>query len=199
MSVVPKPVCSTSWTPTNRPFSRIHADFFFFESKTYFLVVDSYTKWLEVDIMRNGTDANKVIKKFTAIFARFGLPDVLVTDGGPPFNSSHFVKFMERQGIRVMKSPPYNPSSNGQAERMVRLVKDVLKKFLLDPLIKSLDDDDRLTYFLANYRNTCSSSDERFPTEKLLSYRPKTLVDLLNPRHSYKDFLVRKDLSPSSK
>ncbi|XP_055534391.1 uncharacterized protein LOC129723915 [Wyeomyia smithii] len=31
-----------------------------------------------------------------------------------------------------MKSPPYNPSSNGQAERSVRIVKDVLKKFLFD-------------------------------------------------------------------
>ncbi|XP_062714735.1 uncharacterized protein K02A2.6-like isoform X1 [Aedes albopictus] len=195
MSVVPKPICSTSWIPTNRPFSRIHADFFFLESKTYLLVVDSYTKWLEVELMKYGTDASKVIKKFSAIFSRFGLPDVLVTDGGPPFNSSHFVKFMERQGIKVMKSPPYNPSSNGQAERMVRLVKDVLKKFLLDPLTKSLDDDDRLTYFLANYRNTCSASDDRFPSEKLLSYKPKTLVDLLHPRRRYNDCLVSKDSS----
>lgn len=93
---------------------------------TFLLVVGSHTKWLEVEIMKYGTDANKVIRKFTAIFARFGLPDVLVTDGGPPFNSGYFVAFMERQGIKVMKSPSYNPSSNVHAEKMVRLVKDVL-------------------------------------------------------------------------
>lgn len=51
--------------------------------------------WLEVEIMKEGTDANKVIKKFTATFA-----------GGPPFNSGYFITFMERQGIKVMKSPP---------------------------------------------------------------------------------------------
>ncbi|XP_062536041.1 uncharacterized protein K02A2.6-like isoform X2 [Armigeres subalbatus] len=189
MSLVPKSVCNSSWIPTNRPFSRIHADFFFLESKTYLLVVDSYTKWLEVEIMKYGTDAKRVIKKFTVIFARFGLPDVLVTDGGPPFNSSQFVTFMQRQGIKVLKSPPYNPSSNGQAERMVRLVKEVLKRFLLDPLTKSLDDDDKITYFLANYRNTCTASDERVPSEKLLCFKPKSLLDLLHPRRGYKNSL----------
>lgn len=187
-AVVPKPVCNSSWIPTTRPFSRIHADFFFLESKTYLLVVDSYTKWLEVEIMKYGTDAHKVIKKFTAIFARFGLPDVLVTDGGPPFNSTHFCSFMERQGIKVMKSPPYNPSSNGQAERMVRVVKEVLKKFMLDPMTRSLDIEDRLTLFLANYRNTCSS-DERFPSERMFSFKPKILIDLLHPKNQYKEHL----------
>ena len=187
-AVIPTQVCNTSWTPTNRPFSRIHADFFYFDSRTYLLVVDSYSKWLEIEVMKYGTDANKVIKKFLVIFARFGLPDVLVTDGGPPFNSSHFCSFMQRQGINVMKSPPYNPSSNGQAERMVRVVKEVLKKFMLDPDIRSLDVEDRITLFLTNYRNTCSS-DNRFPSEKLLNFKPKVLIDLLHPKSNYKEHL----------
>lgn len=187
-AIHPKIICNTSWTPTTRPFSRIHADFFFFESKTYLLVVDSFSKWLEIEIMKYGTDASKVIKKFTTIFARFGIPDVLVTDGGPPFNSNQFCSFMKRQGIRVMKSPPYNPSSNGQAERMVRVVKEVLKRFILDPQTRSLDIEDRINLFLINYRNTCSS-DDRYPSEKLFSFRPKILVDLLHPKRSYKEFL----------
>lgn len=187
-SVVPKTGCNSSWTPTTRPFSRIHADFFFLESRTYLIIVDSYTKWLEIEIMKNGTDANKVIKKFTVIFARFGLPDVLVTDGGPPFNSSQFCSFMERQGIKVMKSPPYNPSSNGQAERMVKVAKEVLKKFMLDPETRSLDIEDRLTLFLANYRNTCSI-DDKFPSEKMFSFKPKMLIDLLHPKSHYKNHL----------
>ncbi|XP_062698443.1 uncharacterized protein K02A2.6-like [Aedes albopictus] len=187
-AVVPKPESNSSWMLTTRPFSRIHADFFYFDSKTYLLVVDSHTKWLEIELMKYGTDAGKVIKKFTAIFARFGLPDVLVTDGGPPFNSSQFTTFMERQGIKVMKSPPYNPSSNGQAERMVRVAKDVFKKFLLEPETRSLDTEDRITYFLMNYRNTCNS-DDKFPSEKMLSFKPKTLIDLVHPKRQYKHYL----------
>lgn len=78
--------------------------------------------------MKYGTDSEKVIKQFIEFFARFGLADVVVTDNGPPFNSKHFISFMERQGIQVFKSPPYHPQSNGQAERLVRVSKEVLKK-----------------------------------------------------------------------
>ncbi|XP_062560915.1 uncharacterized protein LOC134225128 isoform X2 [Armigeres subalbatus] len=131
-----------------------------------------------------------LIASVNAFFSRFGLPDVLVTDGGPPFNAHQFISFMERQGIKVLKSPPYNPSSNGQAERMVRTAKDVFKKFLLDPLTKSLEIEERILYFLSNYRNTGSSVDGMFPSEKIFCFKPKTLTDLLHPKKSYKNQLI---------
>lgn len=189
MAVVAKNSTQTSWIPTNRPFSRIHADFFYFQQKLFLVVVDSHSKWLEVDYMRYGTDATKVKSKFMAIFARFGLPDVIVTDGGPPFNSKYLIDFWSQQGIQVLKSPPYHPSSNGQAERMVRTVKEVLKKFLLDPELKGLDIEDQISYFLFNYRNICSE-DNRFPSEKLLKFTPKTTLDLVNPKSSFKKHLT---------
>lgn len=190
MNAVPKPASYSRWIPTKKPFSRLHADFFYFERKIFLVVVDSFTKWIELEYMRNGTDHKKVIKVLLSIFARFGLPDVLVTDGGPPFNSDHFVKFFERQGVRVMKSPPYHPESNGQAERTVRLVKDVLKKFLLDHEIRRLDTDEQISYFLFNYRNICLENDGEFPSERLLSYKPKTLLDLINPKTNFKNNLT---------
>lgn len=96
-----------------RPSSRIHIDFFFY----FLLVVESYSKWLEIIWMKKETKCNQVLTKLVEIFARFGLPDVLDSDGGPPFNSHSFKKFLERQGIIVLKSQPYHPSSNGQAEK----------------------------------------------------------------------------------
>lgn len=67
--------------------------------------------------MRKGTDCNQVLTKLVELFARFDLPNVLVSDGGPPFNSHQFKQCLERQGIVVLKSPSYHPSSNGQAEK----------------------------------------------------------------------------------
>lgn len=123
--------------------------------------------------------------KLVSFFARFGLPDVIVSDNGPPFSSYNFVNFLERQGVRVMKSPPYNPSSNGQAERFVRTVKEVLKCFLLEPEVAELDLEDQMNLFLFNFRNTLTS-DGFLPSEKIFRYSPKTILDLINPKKQYK-------------
>lgn len=141
----------------------------------------------EIEHMKQGTHCNKVLKKLVCFFARFGLPDVLVSDNGPPFNSHNFVNFLERQGIRVMKSPPYNPASNGQAERLVRTVKEVLKCFLLEPEVAILDLEDQINLFLFNFRNNNLSKDGRFPSEKIFCYKPKTVLDLINPKKHYKN------------
>lgn len=129
--------------------------------------------------MRTGTDAAKVIKKFSNFFARFGLPDVVVTDNGPPFNSQCFIHFLKRQGTQVLKSPPYHPQSNGQAERLVRVAKDVVKKFLLDPDMRHLDMQDRLDYFLFNYRNTCLNPGGDCPSERVFFF-VKPFICLIN-------------------
>lgn len=198
MNSVTRPAAYSSWIPTSKPFSRVHADFFHLDHKTFLVIVDSYSKWIELEYMRTSTDSRHVIKVFLNVFARYGLPDVLVTDGGPPFNSADFVNFFERQGVKMMKSPPYHPESNGQAERMVRVVKDVFKKFLIDPEIKKLDTDLQISYFLLNYRNTCLEDGGNFPSERLLSYKPKTLLDLINPKYNFKHNLqvMHDDASP---
>lgn len=108
MMVIPKQKIESKWTPTCRPFSRVHIDFFYFSQYRFLLIVDSFTKWLEIEWMKKGTDCDKVLKRLVAFFARFGLPDVLVSDGGPPFNSYPFTEFLKKQGINVLKSPPSN-------------------------------------------------------------------------------------------
>lgn len=148
--------------------------------------------------MSNGTNCDKVLKKLVSLFARYGLPDVLVSDGGPPFNAYGFVDFLKRQGINVLKSPPYNPSSNGQAERLVRTVKDVLKKFITDPEFSHLDVEDQINLFLINYRNNCLNIDGNYPSQRIFCYKPKTMLDLLNPKAHYKKFLKEAEVHDGS-
>lgn len=68
--------------------------------------------------------------KLKEIFSVIGLPAELVSDNGSPFNSTDFNKFCVANGIKVIKSPPYHPQSNGIAERGVQTVKKGLDKFV---------------------------------------------------------------------
>ncbi|UYV71990.1 K02A2.6-like, partial [Cordylochernes scorpioides] len=69
-----------------------------------------------------------IIGHLREIFARFGLPEILVTDNGRQFVSSEFEEFTTMNGIRHTKTSPYNPSTNGLAERYVREFKNSLRK-----------------------------------------------------------------------
>lgn len=66
-------------------------------------------------VMRS-TDAQSVIDVLVALFLVFGYCDSIVSDNGPPFGSEMFGSWAKWLGIKLIKSPSYNPESNGQAE-----------------------------------------------------------------------------------
>lgn len=88
------------WLYSSQPWSRLHLDFLGpLKGKMYLVIVDSSSKWIEC-IEMEPTTAEQVIKVLRAIFARFGLPVEVVSDQGPPFTSTEFSSFLEKNGIR---------------------------------------------------------------------------------------------------
>lgn len=76
----------------------------------------------------------------------------------------------------------------------------MLKKFLVDPEMKALDFQDKLDYFLFNYRNSCLTADATHPADKVFAYKPKTLIDLINPNLNKRNRqVVTKEEDKSSK
>ncbi|XP_062588415.1 uncharacterized protein K02A2.6-like [Saccostrea cucullata] len=88
--------------------------------------MDAYSKGLEVIVMKNIT-TRTTIDKLRSVFATHGLPEVIVSDNGPPFTSKEFEQFIAKNGIQHIKTP-YHPSSNGCAERAVQTFKTAIKK-----------------------------------------------------------------------
>ena len=120
------PLCSWQW-PT-RPWSRLHIDFAGpMDNLTYLVIIDAHSKWIEVFKM-NSTTAIATIEVLRTVFARFGIPESIVSDNGLQFTSSEFTEFCELNGIRHVRVPPYHPSSNGLAERAVQTFKKGFKK-----------------------------------------------------------------------
>ncbi|XP_050063224.1 uncharacterized protein K02A2.6-like [Aphis gossypii] len=59
--------------------------------KSYLVVIDYYSRWLEVVKLKSKT-SGEVIKKLKKIFSRFGIPKIIIADNNP-FNSLEFKTF----------------------------------------------------------------------------------------------------------
>lgn len=161
-----------SWKATNFPFERIHLDHFHFQSKIYLVIVDAYSNWVHVE--HNSKENSECVllslKKFCAIF---GLPKIIVTDNGTSFVSTSFEHFCKVNLIEHKTSPQYHPQSNGIAERYVGIVKQNLKKYLLENK-SSLSIESQIQNFLFKSHVT-PMSDNISPADKVFKYKPITL------------------------
>ncbi|GBO10557.1 hypothetical protein AVEN_190260-1 [Araneus ventricosus] len=117
----------------------------------FFLLVDSFSKWLEVKRLSSAT-SSATIKVMREIFATHGIPDSVASDNGSQYTSEEFQNFLSKNGIRHILVAPYHPSSNGQAERVDQTTKDTLKRII------SGDWNQRLTSFLLTQHTTPSAT-----------------------------------------
>ena len=100
---------------------------FEWEGQEFFLVVDYFSRYCEIGVLRKST-SQEVINHLKAIFARHGIPETVISDNGPQYSSAEFAKFAEDWGFTHITNSPKYPQSNGEAERMVQTTKNLLTK-----------------------------------------------------------------------
>ncbi|KRY56479.1 Uncharacterized protein T03_3767, partial [Trichinella britovi] len=124
----PAKVAVKPWEVADKPWKRIRVDFAGpVNGKMFLIVVDAHSKWPEVLHMPHIT-TEQTIESLKTVFARFGFPEVLVSDNGTQFTSTEFTIFCPENGIRHVTSAPYHAQSNGQVERFIDTFKRALKK-----------------------------------------------------------------------
>ena len=171
----PPPAPLHPWSWPTRPWARLHIDYAGpFEGKMLLVVVDAHSEWIEVFPSTNATSST-VISCLRPLFARFGIPETIVSDNGSCFVSEEFEHFLGANGIKHYTSAPYHPSSNGLAERVVQIVKRGLRKESEGDLNL------RLSKTLLNYLLAPQSTTGVSPSELLLGRRIRTRLDLLKP------------------
>ena len=134
------------WKWPAKPWERIHIDFFEKGKFNFLIVVDGYSKWLEVIPMGSMTSLKTI--EVLHSFARYGIPEEVVSDNGPQLASEEFAQFLKQNGVKFTQVPPYHPASNAVAERSVQTAKMVLTKQVLEGKANSLSLEHRLANFL---------------------------------------------------
>lgn len=166
-----------SWNIPDGPWERVHVDFAGpFQGKQWFILVDAFSKWVEVIPMKKIT-SERLINKLRELFARYGVPKQLVSDNGPSFTSNEFQQFMNGNGVRHIRSTPYHPKTNGLAERFVRTFKQRFLSTKYDEVSESL----KLQRFLICYRNTPHKTTGKCPAELFLGRRLPEKLDRIKP------------------
>ena len=171
----PKKVPLLLWPWATSPWERIHVDFLEVKGQNFLLVVDSYSKWLEVFPM-NRTTSSDTIEILRTLFARYGMPLHLVSDNGPQFISAEFKEFLHRNQVKHTLCPPYHPASNGLAEKYVQTFKRMFGKLDTKYSLQH-----RVSKVLFNYRNIPHSTTGISPGELFLKRSPRTPLSLVKP------------------
>ena len=109
-----------------------------------------------------------MVKKTKSIFARFGIPQVLVSDNGPQFVSKEFSSFMEQWGVDHVVSSPHHQQGNGKVESAVKTAKHLMKK-----TIAAGED---LWLAILEWRNIPTAGMATSPAQRMLARQTRTTV-----------------------
>ena len=179
------------------PWTTVHVDFYgpLPTSEYLLVVVDRYSRFPEVEIVHS-TRASTVIPKLDKIFSVHGIPDIIISDNGPPFNGDEYTRYTRALGIEAKFSTPYWPQGNATVERFMQ----PLGKALKTAQVEGRPWKQELNRFLLQYRTTPHCTTGVPPSELLFNRTVKGKIPVITRkivinRHkdARKNELIRKE------
>ncbi|VDH89859.1 Hypothetical predicted protein [Mytilus galloprovincialis] len=152
-----------------------------------FVVVDYYSRWQEVAILKSVT-TDKIIRSLDMMFSHHGIPISLKTDNGPQFTSKEFYNYLSENGVIHNRSTPYWPQANGEVERQNR----TLLKAFRTANAENRDWRKEIPKFLLAYRSTPHSTTGKSPAELLFNRKIRTKLPEINAENEKDDADTRR-------
>lgn len=128
------------------PWYKIGMDIFELYGENYLLLVDYYSKYVEVENLHRNLTARNVIEKLKSIFSRQGIPAVIITDSGTQLISKEMNQFASEWKFKIIPCSPHHQNANGLAERSIQTIKRLIKK--------TMEEKGDIHLALLTYRNT---------------------------------------------
>ncbi|KAL2083767.1 hypothetical protein ACEWY4_021540 [Coilia grayii] len=100
------------------------------KANSYLLVVvDYYSKWVEMFPLRDSTTSRLIKILREEIFTRWGVPKFLVSDRGPQFTASLLTTLCKTWGVVQKLTTSYHPQTN-MTERFNRTIKTMIASYV---------------------------------------------------------------------
>jgi hypothetical protein len=145
------------------------------------VVVDRLTKLAHFIPCTTKCSALDVAKMFhDNIFRLHGIPKEIISDRDPRFTSKFWEQLCHHLGTQRNMSTPYHPQSDGQTERMNRVLEEMLRHFVTP---YQTDWVSHLTNCEFAINNAVQESTGFSPFYLTYGYHPLTPATMLNPSH----------------
>ncbi|KAK3283512.1 hypothetical protein CYMTET_8791 [Cymbomonas tetramitiformis] len=135
------------------------------------------TKMVHVIPMNFGDSSAAVVARiyFDSVWRLHGAPMKIVSDRDPRFQDAFWQELMRLMGVKVARTTPYNPRSDGQAEHSNRVIEDMLRSFV----DANVEDWDLFTTNVEFAINDSRSESTGFtPFELVFGFSPLSQLDL---------------------
>ena len=138
----------------------------------YILVtIDQRSRHPEV-VLVSSSSADQLLLSLDRILSSYGLPEVIITDNGPPFNSQAVKDYMLSHAIKHRRITPSWPQANAEAERFMQSLKEILKAAYIEKVEWR-----RAVYeFLSQYRHTPHCTTKIFPSEMMFNRKVRHII-----------------------
>ncbi|CAG2232155.1 unnamed protein product [Mytilus edulis] len=153
----------------SRPWAKIGTDLFTLSGNDYLITVDYYSSFFEVDRLYD-TSSKTVINKLKQHFARWGIPETVISDNGPQYSSEQFKQFSKQWDFQHKTSSLGHAQSNGKVENAVKTAKRLMRK------AKKSNSDPYIA--LLNFRNTPQQVTKYSPVQQMINRRTRTLLPM---------------------
>lgn len=167
------------------PWQTLGLDLFMFKGSEYLLVIDYFSKYVEVAKLTS-TDSRTIVAILKSLFARFGIPNIIFSDNGPQLDCEEMKKFAKEWNFKHQTSSPYYPQSNGMAERHIQTIEDIFHKTEVDGRDPALA--------LLEYRNTPIDRKICSPNELIFGRKIKGIMPVETNKNITTDYNVTKHL-----
>ena len=108
------------------PWQKIVTDLFTLNGATYLVTSDYFSRYLEVSKLTN-TTTFRVVSALKPLFAKYGIPEEVVSDNGPQYASQEFGDFAKKYNFKHTTSSPHSPKAMGMQRGQYRRQNDFLR------------------------------------------------------------------------